>query len=96
MSVRLQSLVARREALVRRSDVQRERLAAHAAGLRGGLWFVEAAPLGVRFATSRPLLFVPGAGTILVPGPRRLLDRGGTDAVGVLLGWRLGGVGARP
>jgi hypothetical protein len=90
MSVRLQSLVARREALVRQSDAQRQQLAAHAAELRRGLWFVDAAALGVRFAASRPLLVVAAAGTILVLGPRRLLQRGARVAVVILSAWRLG------
>ena len=90
MSARLKSLVARREALVRQSYTQREGLAAHAAELRRGLWFVEAAALGVRFAASRPLLVVAAAGTILVLVPPRLLQRGARIAVVVLSAWRLG------
>jgi hypothetical protein len=90
MSARLQRLVARREALVRQSDAQREQLAAQAAELRRGLWFVEAAALGVRFAASRPLLVVAAAGTILVLGPRRLMHRGVRVALVIVSALRLG------
>lgn len=90
MSAHLQRLVARRQALVRQSDAQREQLAAHAVELRRGLWFAEAAALGVRFATSRPLLVVAAAGTILVLAPPRLLQRGARVALVIVSAWRLG------
>lgn len=90
MSARLASLVARREALLRKSNAQREHLATEAAALQRSLWFVETAVRGARFATSRPVLLAAAAAALIVVGPRRLFSRESRFAVVLLSGWRLG------
>jgi hypothetical protein len=90
MSARLANLVARREALVRKSRAQREHLATEAAALQSSLWFVEPAVRGALFATSRPVLLAVAAAGMLALGPRRLFSRGSRFAVVLLSAWRLG------
>jgi len=90
MSARLSNMVARREALVRQSRAQRERLATEAAALQCSLWFVEPAVRGALFATSRPVLLAAATAAMLAFGPRRLFNRGSRFALVLLSAWRLG------
>jgi len=90
MSARLANIVARREALVRKSSAQREQIATESAALQRSLWFVEPAVRGARIVTSRPVLLVAAAAAMLALGPRRLFSRGSRLAVVLLSAWRVG------
>jgi len=90
MRAHLDAIVARRDALLRTSDAQRERLAAEAREVRRTLWFVEPAARATRFVTSRPLLVVAAVVTLVVLGPRRVLGHGSRAAMVLVSAWRVG------
>lgn len=90
MRAHLDTIVARRTALLAASQAQREQLALDAAELRGTLWFVEPAARAARLATARPLLVALGAALALALGPRRLLAHGARGALLFLSVWRVG------
>jgi hypothetical protein len=90
MKARLQAIVARREALVRASDSQRELLALQASAAQRTLWFVEPAARAGRTVASHPLLVAVAAGVLVALAPRRLLAGGSRAAVLLVSAWRLG------
>lgn len=90
MRTHLDTIVARRAALLAASEAQREQLAAEAAHLRDTLWFVEPAARAAHVATARPVLLAAGAALALALGPRRLLAHGARGALLFLSVWRLG------
>jgi len=90
MRAHLNEILARREALLRTSAVQRERLAADSGEVRRALWFVEPAARATRFVTSRPLVVVAAAVALIALGPRRVLGRGSRAAMLLMSAWRLG------
>ena len=90
MRAHLETIVARRTALLAASEAQREQLARDAAELRDGLWFVEPAARAARLASARPILLAAGAALALALGPRRLLAHGARGALLFLSVWRVG------
>jgi hypothetical protein len=90
MRAHLDTIVARRAALLAASQAQREQLTLDAAQLRDALWFVEPAARAARLATARPILLAAGAALALALGPRRLLAHGARGALLFLSVWRLG------
>lgn len=90
MRAHLDTIVARRAALLAASQAQRAQLALDATELRGALWFVEPTARAARLATARPLLVVLGAVLALALGPRRLLAHGARGALLFLSVWRVG------
>lgn len=90
MRAHLDTIVARRAALLAASQAQRAQLALDATELREALWFVEPTARAARLATARPLLVVLGAVLALALGPRRLLAHGARGALLFLSVWRVG------
>ena len=73
MSVRIDAIVSRREALVLRSALQRERLALDVASLQQPLYIADRAVRVIRIIRARPVLSLAVAAAVLGLVPRRVL-----------------------
>lgn len=73
MSARFDAVVSRREALVLRSALQRDRLALDVGNLQQLLRIADRAVRGIRMIRARPVLSLAAAATVLGLVPRHVL-----------------------